>query len=200
MSVETEVKLRVTSAAQAEDLLRAACFSPQHERAFEANTVFDTPAKTLLASRHLLRLREFRGEAILTFKGAPLEGPHKSRPEWETTAGDGAALRSILEALGYRAFFRYEKYRTCFLRQGEPGHAVLDETPMGVFLELEGPGDWIDRVAATLGFHPADYITASYGALWREECLSRGVEPDDMTFEKQQEQAADGEASIRDIT
>jgi adenylate cyclase class 2 len=183
VSVETEVKLRVPSAAQARDLLARAGFHPLHERAFEANTVFDTPAKTLLASRHLLRLREFRGESILTFKGAPIEGPHKSRPEFETTAGDGTALRQILEALGFHAFFRYEKYRTSFCKDDEPGHAVLDETPMGVFLELEGPGDWIDRSAATLGFSPAGYITASYGTLWRDECLSKGAPEADMIFE-----------------
>jgi adenylate cyclase class 2 len=189
VSVETEVKLRVASARQAAGLLAGAGFFPVHERAFEANTLFDTPSKALLANRHLLRLREFRGEAILTFKGAPAAGPHKSRPEFETTAGDGAAMRRILEALGYRSFFRYEKFRTSFDKHGEPGHAVLDETPMGVFLELEGPGEWIDRTAASLGFGPADYITRSYGTLWHEECLSKGIPPADMVFEDQHNQA-----------
>jgi adenylate cyclase class 2 len=182
VSVETEIKLRVRSAAEAVQLLRGVGFEPAHERAFEANTLFDTADKSLLAKRHLLRLREFRGESILTFKGVPAEGPHKIRPEFETAVASSAAFRQILESLGYAPCFRYEKYRTTFQHPGENGHAVVDETPIGVFLELEGEAGWIDRTASRLGFGPGDYITASYGALWRSYCLERGIEPGDMVF------------------
>jgi adenylate cyclase class 2 len=59
---------------------------------------------------------------------------------------------------------------------------VLDETPIGVFLELEGPPDWIDRAAGELGFKEDNYITASYGALYIEDCRRCGEAPGDMTF------------------
>jgi hypothetical protein len=35
---------------------------------------------------------------------------------------------------------------------------MLDETPAGVFLELEGPSRWIDRTARRLGFAESDYL------------------------------------------
>lgn len=182
MSVETEIKLRAPDASRARELLLEAGFEQEHERAFESNTVFDTPEKSLLARRHLLRLREFRGESILTFKGAPVGGPHKTRPEFETAIASSAALRQILEALGYAPFFRYEKFRTSFRLPGARGHAMIDETPIGVFLELEGDADWIDRIASRLGFGQDDYIIESYGALWRSYCLEHGIDAGDMVF------------------
>lgn len=179
---ETEVKLQVPSAEAARALLARAGFVPLHDRAFEANSVFDTPARDLMNSSRLLRLRAFRGEAILTFKGAPEPGPHKVRPEFETAASDSAALQLILESLGYEVLFRYEKYRTTLQREGDPGHAVLDETPIGTFLELEGPPNWIDSTAAQLGFSQSDYILLSYGSLYRQHCQALGISPTHMVF------------------
>ena len=46
----------------------------------------------------------------------------------------------------------------------------MDETPIGVYLELEGEGAWIDKVALQMGFSPAEYILKSYGTLYREHC------------------------------
>jgi len=179
---ETEIKLSVPSADSARALLTRAGFAPLHERAFESNDVFDTPDSALSRATRLLRLRSFRGESILTFKGEPEPGPHKSRREIETSAGDPAALRLILESLGYQVVFRYEKYRTTFHRAAEPGHAVLDETPIGVFLELEGPAQWIDSTAGLLGFSPPDYILLSYGTLYRDHCRQAGIPPSHMVF------------------
>ncbi len=179
---ETEVKLAVPSAEAARELLLRAGFAEVHERAFESNEVYDTEESDLLRSRRLLRLRDFRGEAILTFKGPPEPGPHKSRPEYETLVESAPAMRQILEALGYRLNFRYEKYRTALQRAGEPGLAVLDETPIGIFLELEGPGAWIDATAGELGFTRESYILLSYGSLYREHCQRAGVEPTHMVF------------------
>lgn len=181
-TVEVEIKLAIASAAEGEARLRRAGFTPLHQRAFEANTVFDTPALELIHSGRLLRLREFRGEALLTFKGRPEPGPHKRRREIETQVSGGAAMQAVLEALGYQAVFRYEKYRTAFAREGADGHAFLDETPIGCYLELEGAPGWIDRTAAELGFGREDYITLSYGSLYREHCRKAGVEPSHMVF------------------
>jgi adenylate cyclase class 2 len=164
-------------------MLEAAGYRPEHERAFEANTVFDTADRSLMGRRQLLRLREFRGKSILTFKGSPLEGPHKARPEFETELASAPAFARILDGLGYSPQFRYEKYRTLFGRSGDAGHVCLDETPMGVFLELEGAPDWIDATAHLLGFRPEDYVTLSYGSLWREFCLKQGMAAVDMRFD-----------------
>jgi adenylate cyclase, class 2 len=84
--------------------------------------------------------------------------------------------------MGYQPVFRYDKFRTEFARPGEAGVATLDETPIGVFLELEGSPRWVDRTARKLGFSAADYITRSYGRLYTEFCKSRGMKCGDMVF------------------
>jgi adenylate cyclase class 2 len=58
----------------------------------------------------------------------------------------------------------------------------VDETPIGNYAELEGPAEWIDRVAARLGIDPSQYITLSYGRLfelWRQQHNSSAT---DLTF------------------
>ena len=93
----------------------------------------------------------------------------------------GIAVQLFAE-LGYGPKFRYEKYRTEYLRPGEAGVAMLDETPIGNFLELEGPGPWIDATAREFGFRRTDYITSSYGALYLADCQLRGRKPGHMVF------------------
>ena len=96
-------------------------------------------------------------------------------PHW-----DPASLSS--SAIGYREAFYYEKYRAEFAREGEPGHIMLDETAVGVYLELEGPSRWIDHTAKTFGFSPETWITSSYVTLYNEWCAARRIKPGDMRF------------------
>jgi len=70
---------------------------------------------------------------------------------------------------------------------GQKGLLIeLDETPIGAFLELEGPASAIDRAAKALGFEKRHYILANYMVLYRESCRRRGQEPRDMLFAKGQ--------------
>ena len=96
---------------------------------------------------------------------------------------DPAALRQILERLGLRSCFRYEKYRTIYQRPGDAaGVVALDETPLGMWLELEGQPEWIDRTAALLGFTAQQYVTESYGGLWLQYCREHGIDRPNMVF------------------
>jgi adenylate cyclase class 2 len=78
----------------------------------------------------------------------------------------------ILRSIGLRPGFRYEKYRTTFRLPGL--YVDLDETPVGVFLELEGTPKAIDRVARALGFSSRDYIRGTYWDLYAADCRDRG--------------------------
>ncbi len=133
---------------------------------------------------------------ILTYKG-PSEAAtaagralgrrYKVREELEVAVANPESLAQILEALGLRGWFRYEKHRTSFelprmLGWANGLHVVVDETPIGDFLELEGPPEAIDRAAQLLGYAPADYITKSYLALYLEQCRRQGVQPSHMLF------------------
>ncbi len=174
---ETEIKLAVKDARSARRLLREAGFVVSQPRVFEANTVFDTPDLSLRASSKLLRIREAGRVATLTYKGAPEAGRHKSREELEVKLDNAAAMVAIVERLGYRRAFRYEKYRTEFHQPRRAGIAMLDETPVGVYLELEGTPHWIDATARRLGFQESDYITASYGRIYLDWCAANGCKP-----------------------
>ena len=95
---------------------------------------------------------------------------YKIREEHEIRVSDQEEVGRIIEGLGLRPCFRYEKFRTTYRLPGIGKLKIeVDETPIGLFLELEGPRREIDRAAARLGFGPGEYITKSYGALFMEE-------------------------------
>jgi adenylate cyclase, class 2 len=180
---ETEIKLPVAAAAVVRRLLRCAGFRVSKPRALETNTVLDTSDRSLLRAGSLLRVRSVRGEGVLTYKGPVDNGRHKSRQEIETHLDDPEAALRILTHLEFQSAFRYQKYRTEFKRIGSRGTIMLDETPIGAYLELEGSAGWIDRTARELGFSPSDYITASYGRLYFAYCQTKGIRPGDMVYE-----------------
>jgi adenylate cyclase class 2 len=179
---ETEIKLAVANVQTGRRLLRAAGFRVFRRRVFESNVVFDTASQTLRKNRTLLRVREAGAHATLTFKGVPLAGKHKTREELESEVVSARTLTLILDRLGFKPAFRYEKYRTEYRAPGGTGTATLDETPIGVYLELEGSPRWIDRMAKKLGFSESDYITLSYGTLYVKWCEARRITPSFMTF------------------
>ena len=76
------------------------------------------------------------GKTLLTFKGPVQNSPMKLREEMETVVGDGLLLLHVLEELGFRVWFRYEKYREEFAH--EDVTIAIDETPVGTFVEIEG--------------------------------------------------------------
>ena len=184
MPVETEIKLRLHDGpGRASSILEQHGFRATGPRQLETNQTFDLPSGELRRGDRLLRLRSAGGRWIVTFKGPPArEATHKTREEIETEVSDGPAFAQILQALGYQPGFAYEKFRTTFKGTDEIGIVTLDETPIGNFLELEGPEYWIDRTALQLGFGTADYITASYGTLYEEYGRTHQAVPRNMQF------------------
>jgi adenylate cyclase class 2 len=164
--IETEIKLKVASVEAAREALARIGAQATRARHIEDNLLFDFEGKVLRGRGHVLRLRETPSGAVLTFKGPyRIEGGLKSREEIEAGSADGSALRAILNRLGFVPVFRYQKYRETFAWQGQ--EIVLDETPIGIFLEIEGDTPGIHAAATALGFAPSDYVTDSYAALFR---------------------------------
>jgi adenylate cyclase class 2 len=163
---ESEIKLRISDPAAAREALTGIGARLRLPRHFEDNVLFDDPRGTLRAAGCLVRLRRRDpGEAFLTYKGPKrvVEGI-RSREEVESSIGDAAALEAILDALGMRPIFRYQKYRESWTWQD--AEIVVDETPIGTYLEVEGPLATIHAAARALGFAPSDYITESYIGLF----------------------------------
>jgi adenylate cyclase class 2 len=184
---------------------------PGTSKVHEENVIFDTPQGELAKQGQLLRIRtetpEGRGKpkdtrpkqrVVLTFKqpiaemaGADTEiasdGPYKVREEIEVEVAEAGNLTRIFEGLGMTGWFRYEKYRTTFRLPASKTWAVgllieLDETPIGTFVELEGPAAAIDRAAQDLGFPKHDYVLKTYLSLYMEDCRRKGVQPGHMVF------------------
>ena len=161
---EIEIKFDVQDLKELQRKLKRAGFRQVTPSTHEMNTLYDLPGSPLRRQGALLRLRKYGTKWVLTHKAKGTAGRHKSRVETETPIGDGKKMDGILEALGFRPSFRYEKYRAEWTDGN--GHVVLDETPIGNLGEIEGPARWIDKTAKALGISRSDYNTKSYAELF----------------------------------
>jgi len=185
-AAEIELKFPVADADAFRRTAERAGFSLVTPRTFESNTLYDTPDRTLRQRTELLRLRQYGPRWTMTHKRLPVNNDpaakYKTRVETETSVEDGEALAEVFVRLGYGPVFRYEKFRTEW--EADSGHLVLDETPIGVWAELEGPPAWIDAMVDKLGVDAATCSTASYGALflaWKQET---GSPAENLTFDE----------------
>jgi adenylate cyclase class 2 len=182
--VEVEVKFRVADGPALQSKLAELGFREITPRTFEKNVLFDTPERTLRAQQSILRVRQYGERWVVTHKCLPADndpaGRHKRRVETETEVADGEAMATIFSQLGYKPAFTYEKWRSEYA--DAQGHCVIDETPIGLFAELEGPADWIDTVSRQLGLEPSELLTLSYGRLFEEWRASTGSTVNDLTF------------------
>ena len=182
-NLEIEVKIRWTDSAEAARRLieRSGCALVE-PRTLESDTVFDRDTGELSRADQLLRLRRVGVRSMVTYKGPSRGGRYKIREEIEFDISDALTFAEVLDRLGYQPRFRYEKYRTKFAAPGEPGIVSIDETPIGVFLELEGEPEWIDRTAARMGLSSAQYLTRSYSSLYQEYLRTHPGVAHAMTF------------------
>ena len=180
MALEREIKLRFDCPEEARTRILALGATPLHGRRLQEDCLLDTDDEMLRRHRSTLRVRSEGGKSLLTFKGPPLPGVIKIREEHETVVADGAALLTIFEHLGLHVWFRYEKYREEF--SADDLVIAIDETPVGVFVELEGGEDTIHTTAHALGKTPDDYITDSYRFLFLKHREANGLAGHDMVF------------------
>ncbi len=180
---ETEVKFRLEDRAAFERRL-ASLGAREISRERERNVLFDDEEGSLKARGCALRLRTTETGSLLTFKGKPeFHGGVKSRLELESAVAHPGRVEEILAALGYRPCFTYEKRRATwrFAEAGRPV-AVLDETPIGLFAELEGEEAAVRDLAKELGVDEAAFIADSYPILYLKLRQGDPSLPPDMVF------------------
>ena len=180
MPLEREIKLRFDSADEAREKILALGAAPLLGRRLQEDCLFDTDDERLRRQRSTLRVRSEGGKSLLTFKGPAIPSLIKIREEYETVVADGAALQTILEELGLHVWFRYEKYREEFSHDDVV--IAVDETPVGIFVEIEGGEDAIHETARALGRSPSEYITDSYRFLFLQHRNANGLAGHDMVF------------------
>ena len=179
--LEREVKLRFESAEAARAAVMATGATPVHGRRLQEDSLLDTAAEDLRRRRAALRVRVDGGRSLLTFKGPVQPALVKVREELETVVSDGHLLLRMLEELGFHVWFRYQKYREEFAI--DDCIVAVDETPVGVFVEIEGGEAGIARVAQALGRGPSDYVLESYRGLFVTHCEQRRTPARDMLFD-----------------
>ena len=163
--VESEIKLRASGPEAARSAVAKLGARLVRARHFEDNLLFDDERGRLGAAGRLLRLRRTPEGGRLTFKGPRLDsGGVKARQEIEVSVPEPDLLQSLLAAIGLRPVFRYQKYRETY--SWKDVEIVVDETPVGTFLEIEGSVEEIHAAAAALGYRRADYVTDSYTSLF----------------------------------
>src|SRR5258708_3404084 len=184
---------------------------PGTSKVHEENVIFDTPQGGLAKHGQLLRIRTEtprtgskrkkggpKQRVVLTFKqpieqtanpavGNASDGSYKVREEIEVEVAEAGNRTRILEGLGMSGWFRYEKYRTTFRLPGSEAWAKgllidLAQTPIGTFVELEGPAAAIDRAAGVLGYSKREYVLKTYLRLYLEDCRRKGEQPSHMLF------------------
>ena len=207
---EIEIKLRVQDVAAIRSRLKRLRAREISPRTHEFNTLYDTPRQDLKRQGQLIRIRieqpalsfgkrrpNENAAAILTYKGPSLSsrtatevGGHsnirthfKIKDEAEVSVAGADEMARILHGLGLHPGFRYEKFRTTYALPGVRGLKIeLDETPVGTYLELEGPVAGIERGAHLLGYDRKDYLKDTYGSLYLAACRRQGRKPGDMLF------------------
>jgi predicted adenylyl cyclase CyaB len=181
MATETEIKIKINDPADFCRELIALAARPLSERHFEDNHLLDFPDGRLRANQCMIRIRQVRDHACITFKGRPrAESVFKVREELETGLADAGVALQILERLGLSVCFRYQKYRREFAVEGV--HVAVDETPIGNYVEFESSEEGIRKLAAKMEIAESRFLRASYASLYLDYCREKDEAPGFMTF------------------
>ncbi len=186
---ETEVKLRLDGIEKLEDA--GLILKLKREKHFEDNFLLDSVDRQLSRRQAALRVRKTEsGPAVVTLKEMPeADAPisqFKSRIELETNVVDPDVMLEVFERLGFHRWFRYQKYRTVYraeLPSGRSLDVMVDETPIGNFIELEGDEAEVSEALRMLGVSRTEHIVKSYLALQIERCAAEGRPLSDLVFQ-----------------
>lgn len=164
---EIEVKFYISNLEKITEKILSIGAVLTKPRVFESNLRYDYPDGSLRENKQVLRLRK-DSQSYITFKGpAQIDQPVSMRQEIEITVDNFERAQHLLEALGFEAYMVYEKYRTTY--QYQELIIVVDELPIGNFIEIEGPTPFaIHNGALKLGVSWDARIPASYLYLFEQ--------------------------------
>lgn len=180
MAQEIEVKFPLTDRGALTRRLQEIGAHRLYPETFEDNIVLDRRGE-LRTKGALLRVRKFGKYAIATYKGPmSMEGGIKKREEVQTGVESFELAIELLDALGFKPVFRYQKFREVW--RVKDVEIVLDRTPIGEYFEIEGPIDVIRSVASDLGMNMEQAIRQTYADLYRQARRTRSDLPENMVF------------------
>ena len=139
MTLEVEQKFRVAR----QDQLRSAIASlnPQTMGVqTQRDVYYNHPARDFATTDEALRLRTVGDSTVVTYKGAKLPGPTKTRREIELPVVSAEGWDDLLEALGFRPTAVVAKQREAWqvVREGFLVEICCDQVEgLGTFAEIE---------------------------------------------------------------
>jgi adenylate cyclase class 2 len=150
-------------------------------RVFETNICYEDKNNSLIQQKRLLRLRHDE-KTTLTYKSrATTESmDFKVLNELEVEVNDLTTMGRILEALGFHAEQKYEKWRETFILDRTA--LFLDRMPYGDFLEIEGQPQDIQHSASRLGLDWRKRILLNYLELFEIIQKKFNLKIKDLTF------------------
>lgn len=148
-------------------------------KTFERTVRFDTPAKKLEKNGLFLRTRTgFKN--VITLKQKVDNKKFREREEIEFEISEPEKMKTILEKLGFTKIKIMEKYREKWeLKNTE---IVIDNLPMGNFIEIEGEEKDIKKVVKILELDFKNGIISTYWDLWNEFCKKEGIKNKNIVF------------------
>lgn len=180
MAQEIEVKFPLRDRAALIRKLQDIGATRLYPETFEDNIVLDRRGE-LKTKGALLRVRKFGKYSLVTYKGPmSIDGGVKSREEVQTGVESFELAIELLDALGFKPVFRYQKFREVWRIQEV--EVVLDRTPIGEYFEIEGPMDLIRTLSGELGMNMDQAIRQSYADLYRQARRTRSDLPENMVF------------------
>ena len=180
MAQEIEVKFPLRDRAELIRKLHDIGGQRLYAETFEDNIVLDRRGE-LRTKGALLRVRKFGKYSLITYKGPmSMTGGIKSREEVQTGVESFELAIELLDALGFKPVFRYQKFREVW--RVKEVEVVLDRTPIGEYFEIEGPVDVIRTVATELGMSMDQAIRQTYADLYRQHRRTRADLPENMVF------------------
>jgi adenylate cyclase class 2 len=180
-TLEIEVKFRVDDPGKIVERLKQAG-ARKVDDGLERNIKFDREGE-LFKANSLLRLRSYSGRADITYKKRLPSEKFMMREEVILNVDSFAGGKKLLEAIGFKPDFRYEKKRQTWEINGVG--VLVDVLTIGSFIEIEGPKEKIVETAEKLGLDMRDAIPLSYGELFTEYCKKKGVPLHDMVFREE---------------
>jgi adenylate cyclase, class 2 len=179
---ELEVKFFVSDLAEMESRLVKTGAMLVQPRTHEYNLRFDTPEGGLAQESSMLRLRRDSNSHV-TFKGPSTTlGGVLARQEIEFEVSNFSSAQKLIEALGFRSKFVYEKYRTTYDLNGLK--VTLDEMPYGHFVEIEGnQASTIKEASLQLGLNWDERLPETYISIFRRLKELFSMNFPDLTFD-----------------
>ncbi len=181
-TLEIEVKFRIDDPGKIIGKLEQ-LGAKKIDEGFERNIKFDDGSGRFKAGL-LLRLRSYAGRADITYKKKLPSERFMKREEVILNIDSFERGKKMLEAVGFKPYFRYEKKRQTW-EYNDVG-ILVDTVVIGNFIEIEGTEEKIAETAGRLGLDMKDAVPISYGELFAEHCRSKGMSLQDMVFREEE--------------